>query len=287
MSADTECRVSSGSAIGTAGLDSRSSVSSKASTARKCAACSPNMLVSASADLTLKIWDMDSGECLNTLTMQSAPVMHLCSAIATRRTVWQESGGHHALKSLLRSLVLAVGSDNSTTLVSMESLERIYASAAYHERAVRLSLCKDTGGAMDSGGDSSNGVSSGYWASVHLLTFNGRGALARCGVPAGLVVDVDVTQLQAAVSRVVPEGASRKQVQELLDSEALDLRAGGRGQGISSSSSSRWAQQPLRTSLGLLSVLCSWGVCAEVDATKADGFGMRAPASNVSLGISS
>ncbi|KAJ2833607.1 hypothetical protein GGI24_000774 [Coemansia furcata] len=288
---------------------------------RSCSACSPNLLVSASADLTLRIWDMVSGECLNTLVAQSAPAVHLCSTLPTKNTLWQESGGHQALKNLLRSLVVAVGSDNSATLLSMETLERVYVSAPYHEKLVRLALCKDAGGLVLCFADDTKRVivlehilaqrgqlepvesppaysvgllpgmskptdgsisRGGHWAGVHLLSSRGGNSVRNIS-PAALVLEVDVTQLQAAISRLIPDGASSKQVQQLLDAEAQDqLRIGCYGRGIGSKSMS----QPLRTSLALLSVLCSWGLCAELDEIKTGAFGMQPPPSNVSLAIS-
>ncbi|KAJ1670480.1 hypothetical protein GGF38_001496, partial [Coemansia sp. RSA 25] len=294
--------------------------SAKSVVPKSCAACSPNLLISASADLTLKIWDMATGECLNTLATQSAPVVHICSTLPARHILWQESGGHQMLKGLLRSLVLAVGSDNSATLLSMETLERVYVSAPYHEKLVRLALCKDAGGLMlcfadetrrvivlehvlaqrgqlepiepppsysfsllpgsarPADGSASRG---GYCVGVHLLSSSGRNS-ARCVSPAALVVQVEVTQLQAAVSRLVPDGASSMQVQGLLDAEARNqVQTGFHGQGTGG----RPMLQPLRTSLALLSVLCSWGVCAELDKIKIDAFGMQPPPGNVSLAI--
>ncbi|KAJ2464015.1 hypothetical protein GGI03_003488 [Coemansia sp. RSA 2337] len=320
-SMSTDARPSGGSSD-MADTDRQSVRSLATSTAqRSCAACSPNLLVSASADLTLRIWDMASGECLNTLAVQSAPAVHLCSALPTKHTLWQESGGHQALKSLLRSLVVAVGSDNSATLLSMETLERVYMSAPYHEKLVRLALCKDAGGLVlcfadetkrvivlehilaqrgqlepiepppaysvsllpglskPADGSASRG---GHWTGLHMLSSSGRNS-ARCVGPVALVLEVDVTQLQAAISRLIPDGASNKQVQHLLDAEAQDqLRVGCYGHGAGS----RPMLQPLRTSLALLSVLCSWGVCAELDEIKTSAFGMQPPPGNVSLAIS-
>ncbi|KAJ2056675.1 hypothetical protein GGH13_007498 [Coemansia sp. S155-1] len=320
-SMSTEARPSGGSSD-MADTDRQSVRSLATSTAqRSCAACSPNLLVSASADLTLRIWDMASGECLNTLAVQSAPAVHLCSTLPTKHNLWQESGGHQALKSLLRSLVVAVGSDNSATLLSMETLERVYVSAPYHEKLVRLALCKDAGGLVlcfadetkrvivlehilaqrrqlepiepppaysvsllpglskPADGSASRG---GHWTGLHMLSSSGRNS-ARCVSPIALVLEVDVTQLQAAISRLIPDGASNKQVQHLLDAEAQDqLRVGCYGHGAGS----RPMLQPLRTSLALLSVLCSWGVCAELDEIKTSAFGMQPPPGNVSLAIS-
>ncbi|KAJ2685707.1 hypothetical protein IWW39_004093, partial [Coemansia spiralis] len=312
----------SGGSSDIADRDHQSVGSLGASTALKgCASCSPNLLVSASADLTLRIWDMASGECLNTLAAQSAPVVHVCSTLPTKHTLWQESDGHQALKGLLRSLVVAVGSDNSATLLSMETLERVYVSAPYHEKLVRLALCKDAGGlvlcfadetkrvivlehilaqrgqlepiepppaysvsllpALSKPVDGSNSRG-GHWADVHTLSSSGRNS-ARCVSPVALVLEVEVTQLQAAISRLIPDGASSKQVQHLLDAEAHDqLRVGCYGNGAGG----KPMLQPLRTSLALLSVLCSWGLCAELDEIKTSAFGMHPPPGNVSLAIS-
>ncbi|KAJ2743131.1 hypothetical protein GGI20_003982 [Coemansia sp. BCRC 34301] len=294
--------------------------SSKSTAPRGCAACSPSLLVSASADLTLRIWDMASGECLNTLPAQSAPVVHVCSTLPTKNILWQESGGHQALRALLRSLVLAVGSDNSATLLCMETLERVYVSPPHHEKLIRLALCKNAVGLELCFADETRrvieldhmlaqrdqqvpiepppvysvsllagaakpvdgGVSrSGHWTGVYLVQASGRSS-TRCVCPSALVVEVEVTQLQAAVSRLIPDGANSSQVQQLLDAEARDQpQKCCHGPGASG----RSMLQPLRTSLALLSVLCSWGVCAELDEIKIDAFGMQPPPGNVSLAI--
>ncbi|KAJ2486938.1 hypothetical protein IWW37_005435 [Coemansia sp. RSA 2050] len=320
-STSTEARPSGGSSDIADG-DHHSIRSLGASAAQKsCTACSPNLLVSASADLTLRIWDMTSGECLNTLAAQSAPVVYICSTLPTKHALWQESGGHQALKGLLRSLVVAVGSDNSATLLSMETLERVYVSAPYHEKLVRLALCKDAGGLVLCFADETKRVivlehilaqrgqlepiesppaysvsllpalskpadgsisRGGHWVDVHMLSSSGRNS-ARCVSPVALVLEIEVTQLQAVISRLVPDGASSKQMQHLLDVEAQDqLRVGCCGHGAGG----KPMLQPLCTSLALLSVLCSWGLCAELDEIKTSAFGMHPPPGNVSLAIS-
>ncbi|KAJ2892191.1 hypothetical protein GGI21_005669, partial [Coemansia aciculifera] len=202
----------------------------------------------------------------------------------------------------------------------METLERVYVSAPYRERPVRLTLCNDAGNLALCFADETRQVvvlqhilaqhgqvepidlpptysvsllpgtaklvdgsvsRGGSWTGVHVILSGGKNS-ARCVGPAALVVEVEVTQLQAAVSRLVPDGASSKQVQVLLDTEAMEQsRASTQSQGASR----RSMQQPLHSSLALLSVLCSWGVCAELDQIKMDAFGMRPPPGNVSLAI--
>ncbi|KAJ1893147.1 hypothetical protein LPJ66_005930 [Kickxella alabastrina] len=110
-------------------------------------ACSHSLLVSASKDLTMKVWDMATGKCLCTLPTQSAPVVHMCPVLPPAKYAsWrQTSERHNAMASVLGSLLLAIASDNSTTLVSMDSLERVHVTPPCHEQPVRLSLRRDTG----------------------------------------------------------------------------------------------------------------------------------------------
>ncbi|KAJ2244484.1 hypothetical protein GGH98_004807, partial [Coemansia sp. RSA 454] len=104
------------------------------------------LLLSASKDLTLRIWDLDMGECVYVLSTQSAPVVFMAGVTVPRTSAaWNESSRHRELSMLLDSLVLAVGSDNSTTLVSVAEFERMHVTAPYHVAPVRLSLCRYTG----------------------------------------------------------------------------------------------------------------------------------------------
>ncbi|KAJ2711472.1 hypothetical protein H4R19_003230, partial [Coemansia spiralis] len=237
------------------------------------------LLVSASKDLTLRIWAAASGECLYKLPTQSAPVVALHAV-----------GPDHGAQ--LGSLLLAVGSDNSTTLVSVSSLERVGVTAPHHARPTALSLVSEPGelvlhyadgtrrviaadyladgavhspqrewsvslDALAAGRGSSNRGHGSRWLEVSLLGQHRRGVGT-----AALAVDVDVAQLHTAVSRKVGDGMSMEEMRQLL------AQSDG---------------QALRASRGLLSRLCSWGVSAELDAVKTGEFDMQPPPRNMSL----
>ncbi|KAJ1734426.1 hypothetical protein LPJ61_001075 [Coemansia biformis] len=269
-----------------------------------------SLLISAGKDLALRIWSVATGECLYTLPAQSAPVEALHAVEPDHAMVRGSEAQCRTLGGLLGSLVLAVGSDNSVTLVSVGSFERVCVTAPYRARPVRLSLDRSTGalelqysnnsrrriGAdyLAGGGDggrwrewsvnletrpsqlacgggndsSSSSGGGGRWLGVGLLPPRGDAPGRRrqpCASAAVLTVDIDVTQLHTAVSRMVGDGVSVEEMRQLLD---------------------RDDGQPLRASLELLSRLCSWGVSAELDAVKASEFGMHQRPHNMSLTLS-
>ncbi|KAJ2766979.1 hypothetical protein IWQ56_003506, partial [Coemansia nantahalensis] len=230
-----------------------------------------SLLVSAGRDLTLRIWAAGSGECLCALPTQSAPVVAL-------HAVGPDGGGAQG------SLVLAVGSDNSATLVSVGSFERIGVAAPHHARPAALSLLGGSGALELRYADGARRqIAAGYpaagsgqrewsidldapaacggdgrWLEVGLL-----GGLRR-GAAAALAADVDVTQLHAVVSRTVGDGVSAEEMQRLLEQPD---------------------GQPLRAARELLARLCSWGISAELDAMKTADFGMQQRPRNVCLAL--
>ncbi|KAJ1933934.1 hypothetical protein FBU59_005860, partial [Linderina macrospora] len=288
-----------------------------------CQACTHNLLVSAGKDLTIRIWDAVTGELLNTLPSQSAPVVQLCGILPTKQPVARHNTELHVVtEAYLKSHILAIGSDNSTTLISMNYLDRVHVTPPYHARVVRLTLRGDSGdlmlqygdesrqyidlshivGSMGDGSDQqpphgrypsfsislvrggqATAVSSlgplgdstapGHWASVQQLASYGRGS-AWGGRPSVLVMDFDITQLQALVTRLVPDGTAMSDVERILNKE------------LCGQSDGRSALQPLNTSLMLLSALFTWGVSDELDRIKRKVFGMQPPRANISLAIS-
>ncbi|KAI8322062.1 hypothetical protein GQ54DRAFT_162397 [Martensiomyces pterosporus] len=310
----------------------------------KCAACSHNLLVSASKDLTVRIWDVVTGEHLYTLPAQSAPIVQLCAITPVKAVAWKDTDRHRDMEGLLKSLVLGIGSDNSTTLISMDYLERVCVTAPYHEQLVRLSLRGDTGDLVLHYADESRQRVEGdlvlhyadesrqrvelgrllaqrgddgtqncpfpsyslslvhpqspsagtttppllasdgsrHWASVQLLPAFGRGA-RRGGTPTVLLMDIEVTQLQSVVSKLIPDGTSMKDVRRLLRLESREMAAAR----DAAAGDAKSALQPLHTSLMLLSALFTWGISEELDSIKRHVFCMRPPMSNVSLSISS
>ncbi|KAJ1854436.1 hypothetical protein LPJ76_004022 [Coemansia sp. RSA 638] len=242
---------------------------------------SRGLLLSASKDLTLRIWDLDLGECVFVLSTQSAPVVFMAGVTVPRTSAaWKESSRHRELSMVLDSLVLAVGSDNSTTLVSVAEFVRMHVTAPYHVAPVRLSLCRNTGdlelhyadgsrrriplarqGGSGSQEDPANvrypefsvslaqtratsGSSRGRWL----------GATTLSRTSPVLLLDIDVEQLHASTSRVVTEQTSMDEMHELA----------------SSNTSVQVSQQ-------VLSQLCSWGVSMDLDKIKREEFGMQAP----------
>ncbi|KAJ2776735.1 hypothetical protein GGI15_004754, partial [Coemansia interrupta] len=294
-----------------------------------------SVLLSASKDLTIKIWDITTGKCLYTLPCQSAPVVSMFAVLpATKAIAWnQESERHCKHAALLESLVLAVSSDNSTTLVSMNSLERIHVTAPYHERPVRLSLCKDSGdlflrysddsqrtielshlvkaspklddartdpfpsytvsltsSASRLVGDNATVNGDHSWASIHFLLASSNFSKLRTnnGVPSAVVLDIEIMQLYAAVSRIVTEGTGRQELQQLILDEAT-ARNGSGGTSVThgvSGSCSKGTLWPLNTALMLMSALCTWDISKDLDATKQNVFGLERPLSNVSVSLS-
>ncbi|KAJ2521988.1 hypothetical protein H4217_001038 [Coemansia sp. RSA 1939] len=289
------------------------------------AGCS--LLVSASKDLSMRIWDLATGVCLNVLAAQSAPIVRLSAVLLpANRVAWQEAEKHEALCAELDTLVLGVGSDNSTVLVSMRLLDRIHVTAPHYAQPVRtlvswnraqIDICysdstkrtvsvahlvgatvvEDSDGASAAATSSSNTSSrnntsspssssnnnsnigasghSALWARLALLTPAG----ARCAplggarTPAALILEIDVMSLQTAAARIAPEGTDADAMRALLASED------------DSCSSLAMMTNPLRASLMLLSVLCTWGVSKSLDAAKHRVFGMQTPLPNVSLAV--
>ncbi|KAJ2396601.1 hypothetical protein GGI23_003854, partial [Coemansia sp. RSA 2559] len=101
------------------------------------------LLVSASKDLTLRIWDLATGICLNVVAAQSAPIVQLSAMLPTNRVAWQEAERHEMLCAELDAMVLGVGSDNSTVLVSMRVLDRVHVTAPHHSQPIRMSVVWD------------------------------------------------------------------------------------------------------------------------------------------------
>ncbi|KAJ2678041.1 hypothetical protein GGI25_002684 [Coemansia spiralis] len=102
-----------------------------------------NLLVSASKDLTMRIWNMATKECLCVLPTQSAPVVHISSVLPAKRISWRETERHKTLFGLLDSMLLVIGSENSTTLISMHTLDRVHVTAPYHSQPVRITVCSE------------------------------------------------------------------------------------------------------------------------------------------------
>ncbi|KAJ2551189.1 hypothetical protein EV175_003787, partial [Coemansia sp. RSA 1933] len=102
-----------------------------------------SLLVSASKDLTLRVWDMATGTCLNAMAAQSTPVVHISTVLPTTRVAWQEAERHEMLCAELDAMVLAIASDNSTVLVSMRILDRVHVTPPYHSRPTRVSVIWD------------------------------------------------------------------------------------------------------------------------------------------------
>ncbi|ORX70877.1 hypothetical protein DL89DRAFT_266980, partial [Linderina pennispora] len=219
----------------------------------------------ASKDLTIRIWDAITGKLLNTLPSQSAPVP--------------------VMEALLKSHILAIGSDNSTTLISMNYLDRVYHVARLTLRGdsgdlskqhielghISDTMCDDSGqqrqhGSLARGHSPMASSAASHWAGVQQLSSYGRGS-AWGGRSS-------ITQLQALVTRLIPDGTSISEVGQILDKE-LRRHSDGRS-----------ALQPLNTSLMLLSALFTWGVSDELDRIKRKVFGMQPPRANISLAIS-
>ncbi|KAJ2092186.1 hypothetical protein IW138_001253 [Coemansia sp. RSA 986] len=289
------------------------------------------LLVSASKDLTLRIWDLATGTCLNVVATQSAPIVHLSAVLPTNRVAWQEVERHETLCAELDAMVLGIGSDNSTTLVSMRILDRVHVTASHHSQPVRVSVSwdrarinvcyadstrhalsvahlvggsdddRDTTVPEDTDESGAPSICSAYllpliasssaatttmreataggtgrpvhWAKASLLLpASLRYALSGSTAtpPAALVLEIDVMGLQASAARAAPEGTDMGAMRALLDRENCCKSA-----------------SPLRTSLMLLSVLCTWGVSDDLDAVKRRVFAMQQPLGNVSLAIGS
>ncbi|KAJ2306624.1 hypothetical protein IWW54_004680, partial [Coemansia sp. RSA 2705] len=207
------------------------------------------LLLSASKDLTLRIWDAATGECVFVLPTQSAPAVRLVGA-----------GG---------ALVLGVGADNATTLVSASALERVHVTAAYHAAPERLTVGADGEAALLYADGSRRQFALGPQAaavSVALAAPRAGGAWLGAGVlgaAAALALDVDVEQLQAAVARAAGDGATADEMRALA------------------------ARPAVGAARAVLAQLCAWGVSAELDGVKRDAFGLRAPARPLALALSS
>ncbi|KAJ2503740.1 hypothetical protein GGH96_000080 [Coemansia sp. RSA 1972] len=242
---------------------------------------SRGLLLSASKDLTLRIWDLDMGECVYVLSTQSAPVVFMAGVTVPRTSaVWKESSRHHELSMLLDSLVLAVGSDNSTTLVSVAEFVRMHVTAPYHVAPVRLSLCRNTGDlelhyadgsrrqiplAPQSGSGSQEDPANVRYPELSISLVQTRatsgnsrgrwlGATTLSRTAPVLLLDIDMEQLHASTSRVVTEQTSMDEMRELASSNVS-----------------------VQVSQQVLSQLCSWGVSSDLDKIKRDEFGMQAP----------
>ncbi|KAJ2647833.1 hypothetical protein IWW40_004358 [Coemansia sp. RSA 1250] len=240
-----------------------------------------SLLLSASKDLTLRFWDTSSGECLYVLPTQSAPVVHMaCMMESSRQVLWKDSAKHQAVNKLLSSLVLAVASDNSTTLVSVSSFERVHVTAPYHALPACLSLCRDSGDLALRYTDGTKrhiplshlrGAASDQTVpdeserypevSVNLLqskqTSRHDSSWLKASVlsqktPA-LVLDVDIERLQATFSRTLTDQMTQEQMKQLVQSHPA-----------------------LQAAVAVLSQLCLWGVSEELDKIKRD-FGMGIP----------
>ncbi|KAJ2852399.1 hypothetical protein IWW36_000286 [Coemansia brasiliensis] len=241
-----------------------------------------SLLLSASKDLTLRFWDTLSGECLYALPTQSAPVVHMaCMLESGKQILWKDSVKHQVLNRLLSSLVLAVASDNSTTLVSVSSFERIHVTAPYHMRPVCLSLCRDSGDLAlhytdgtkryiplshlrGTAGDQMVPDKSERYPEISVNLIRSKpnnsswlkASVLSQKMPA-LVLDVDIEQLQATFSRILTEQMTQAQMEQLVQSNPT-----------------------LQAAVAVLSQLCLWGVSEELDKIKREfGMGMPRPMS--------
>ncbi|KAJ1794987.1 hypothetical protein LPJ67_000347 [Coemansia sp. RSA 1938] len=271
-------------ALHSAALHSRESLGSAAQPEAVITAANAEprgLLLSASKDLTLRIWDLDMGECVYVLSTQSAPVVFMAGVTVPRTSAaWNESSRHRELSMLLDSLVLAVGSDNSTTLVSVAEFERMHVTAPYHVAPVRLSLCRDTGDlvlhyadgsrrriplARQGGSGSQEDPANVRYPELSISLAQTRatsgnrrgrwlGATTLSRPSPVLLLDIDVEQLHASTSRVVTEQTSMDEMRELASSNTS-----------------------VQVSQKVLSQICSWGVSSDLDKIKRDEFGMQAP----------
>ncbi|KAJ1807863.1 hypothetical protein LPJ77_002743 [Coemansia sp. RSA 2523] len=221
------------------------------------------------------------GECVYVLSTQSAPVVFMAGVTVPRTSAaWNESSRHRELSMLLDSLVLAVGSDNSTTLVSVAEFERMHVTAPYHVAPVRLSLCRDTGDlvlhyadgsrrriplARQGGSGSQEDPANVRYPELSISLAQTRatsgnrrgrwlGATTLSRPSPVLLLDIDVEQLHASTSRVVTEQTSMDEMRELASSNTS-----------------------VQVSQKVLSQICSWGVSSDLDKIKRDEFGMQAP----------
>ncbi|KAJ2222703.1 hypothetical protein EV180_004237 [Coemansia sp. RSA 518] len=271
-------------ALHSAALHSRESLGSAAQPEAVITAANAEprgLLLSASKDLTLRIWDLDMGECVYVLSTQSAPVVFMAGVTVPRTSAaWNESSRHRELSMLLDSLVLAVGSDNSTTLVSVAEFERMHVTAPYHVAPVRLSLCRYTGDlvlhyadgsrrriplARQGGSGSQEDPANVRYPELSISLAQTRatsgnrrgrwlGATTLSRPSPVLLLDIDVEQLHASTSRVVTEQTSMDEMRELASSNTS-----------------------VQVSQKVLSQICSWGVSSDLDKIKRDEFGMQAP----------
>ncbi|KAJ2637800.1 hypothetical protein GGF40_002102 [Coemansia sp. RSA 1286] len=297
-----------------------------------------SLLLSAGRDLRIKVWDPVTGECLYTFPCQSSPIVSMYAVMPLAKSVsWQNgSPQHRQLLRLLQSLVLAVASDNSVIVLSMSSLERIFALPPYHEQPARLTLCRDSGDLvlqyMDGSKrhvslghlwghapsehgtastdeavqtelfpsyslslanllprlvyESASGSSDHGWATIHTMAASKSSNKLRGnkGVPPALVLDIEITNLYSTLSKRVPDGTGLKEMQQLLSDEHMSLDVHSYSN-FFDTSGAKGALQPLSSSQMLMSVLCTWGICKDVDDIKQNVFGLRKPMSNVALSL--
>ncbi|KAJ1828361.1 hypothetical protein LPJ56_001157 [Coemansia sp. RSA 2599] len=304
-----------------------------------------SLLLSAGRDLKINVWDPITGECLYTFPCQSSPIVGMYSVMPlTKAVLWQQGPARHqGLSRLLQSLIVAIGSDNSALVISMASLERVFAMPPYHEQPVRLSLCREKGDlslwymdgtkrrislahlwghgldGREGGGSGESQVSEPFpsyslslassqprflnasapssnasnsssnshgWASIHMASASSSSHRLRGnkGIPPALFLDIEISQLYSSLARRVPDGTGLKEMQQLMadEQQSHDVHSYSN---IFDTSGARGALQPLSTSRMLMSVMCTWGICGDVDESKQSVFGLKRPLPNVTLSL--
>ncbi|PIA13873.1 hypothetical protein COEREDRAFT_83162 [Coemansia reversa NRRL 1564] len=263
-----------------------------------------SLLISASKDLTMRIWNMGTGECLYVIPAQSSPVVSIHSMSPTRTMTWKESVRHRELSELLSSLVLAVESGGSTALVSVTSFERLHVTPPYHEPPVRIALCRDSG-------DLELQYADDFQQQLSLSHFlraddNDDGQYPECIIN---LAQSTMTPYQApgnnnggngcnehgwiSVKMISQNGHSLKWPGSGALACVIDIDIGKLQTSVSKVVVDESTEKEMRRlvgrsdvrgSLQLLSRLCTWGVSKELDVAKR-GFGLRPPHSNVTLSM--
>ncbi|KAJ2617701.1 hypothetical protein H4S08_000209 [Coemansia sp. RSA 1365] len=260
-----------------------------------------SLLISASKDLTMRIWNMGTGECLYIFPAQSSPVVSIQSMSPTRTMAWKESVRHRELGELLSSLVLAVESGGSTALVSVTSLERLHVTPPYHEPPVRIALCRDSGDLeLQYADDVQQQISLSHFLRAGN---NDEGQYPECILN---LAQPTMASYQApgnnngcdgrgwiSVKMISQNGHSQRWPGSGALACVIDVDIGQLQTSVSKVVADESTEKEMRRlagrsdvrgSLQLLSRLCTWGVSKELDAAKR-GFGLRPPHSNITLSI--
>ncbi|KAJ2888001.1 hypothetical protein FB639_000939 [Coemansia asiatica] len=200
--------------------------------------------------------------------------------------LWDHDGSNeHGSSKSACGESLALEPFPSYSLSLANSLPRLVYESVVGSNSNSNSNSSSGSGSGSSSSSSSNSNSNG-WASIYMMSASSSSHRLRGnrGIPPAIVVDIEITQLYTSLSKRVPDGTTLKEVQQLVSDEqqSHDMHSFSN---IFDTSGARGALQPLSSSQMLMSAMCTWGICGDVEEAKRMVFGLKRPMANVTMSL--